>query len=309
MRTTALPALTLCLAAAAFADFSYTTTRKTTGGMMASMGGAATAPQTTKQYFKGQKMKTDSGATATILDFEAQTVTTLNIAHKTYTVTPFNDMTKGAKAPDIEAKIDVKETGQKKTINGYNASELVMTMEVDSPQARQMGPMQMEIDMWISPDVPGYQELREFYRRNAARFPWSAMAAGANPSMQQAMADLQKKMMSMHGVSVAQVMRMKSAGGAPGSPAAGPSGEQMAQMQQAMAQACPQMQSMIAKGGPAAATIKQQYDKMCGGAAAAPASPGSSSYLMEMTMDSSDFSTAGIPDSVFAIPADFKKTN
>lgn len=80
-------------------------------------------------------------------------------------------------------------------------------------------------------------------------------------------------------------------------------------MQQAMAQACPQMQAMIAKGGPAAAMIKQQYDKMCGGAAASPASAGSSNYLMEMTMDSSDFSTAAIPNSVFAVPADFKKTN
>ena len=61
MRTTILLALTLCLGAAAHADFSYTSTRKTTGGMMASMGGAATAPQTSKLYFKGQKMKTDTG--------------------------------------------------------------------------------------------------------------------------------------------------------------------------------------------------------------------------------------------------------
>jgi len=309
MRTTILLALTLCLGAAAHADFSYTSTRKTTGGMMASMGGAATAPQTSKLYFKGQKMKTDTGTTATILDFEAQTITTLNSTQKTYTVTGFNDVAAGARQAEIEAKVDIRETGQKKTINGYNASELVMTMEVDSPQARQMGPMQMEMDMWISPDVPGYREMHDFYERNANKFPWASLTASTGPGMQKAMADMMKKMAAMHGVQVESVMRMKSAGGAPGSPAAGPSGEQMAQMQQAMAQACPQMQAMIAKGGPAAAMIKQQYDKMCGGAAASPASAGSSNYLMEMTMDSSDFSTAAIPDSVFAVPADFKKTN
>jgi hypothetical protein len=312
MRTTALLALTLSLAGAAHADFSYTSTRKTTGGMMASMGGAATAPQTSKYYFKGQKMKMEDSTTATILDFDAQTITTINLTQKTYAVRSFSDMGAAGKAADIEAKVDIRETGQKKTIDGYNASEVIMTMEVDSPQARQMGPMRMEMDMWLSPDVPGYREMHDFYEKNASRFPWASLGANAGPNMQKAMADLMKKMASMHGVQVESVIRMKSAGGAPGSPAAGPSGEQMAQMQQAMAQACPQMQSMIAKGGPAAAMIKQQYDKMCGGAAGAagaPAAPGSSNSLFEMTMYSSDFSTAGIPDSVFAIPADFKKTN
>lgn len=222
MRTTILLALTLCLGAAAHADFSYTSTRKTTGGMMASMGGAATAPQTSKLYFKGQKMKTDTGTTATILDFEAQTITTLNSTQKTYTVTGFNDVAAGARQAEIEAKVDIRETGQKKTINGYNASELVMTMEVDSPQARQMGPMQMEMDMWISPDVPGYREMHDFYERNANKFPWASLTASTGPGMQKAMADMMKKMAAMHGVQVESVMRMKSAGGAPGSPAAGP---------------------------------------------------------------------------------------
>ncbi|MGD1068908.1 MAG: DUF4412 domain-containing protein [Bryobacteraceae bacterium] len=295
MRTTTLLALTLCLGAAAHADFSYTTTRKTTGGMMASMAGAAGGPQTSKSYFKGQRMKTDSGSTATIIDFEAQTITTINPTKKTYTVKSFSDIGAAGKSADFEPKIDVKETGQRKTINGFNASELVMTMQVDSPQVQQMGQMQMEMDMWLSTDVPGYQELHDFYQRNMAKFPWTAMAGGATSGMQKAMADLQKKMASMHGVQVESVVRMKSAGGA----------AQMAQMQQGMASMCPQMQALIAQGGPTAAAIKQQYDRMCGGASA---SSGSSNALMEITSDSSDFSTASIPDSVFAIPAGFTKT-
>ena len=58
-------------------------------------------------------------------------------------------------------KIDVKETGQQKTINGYNAKELVMTMEVEMPQAPQMGKMQVEMDLWLSTDVPGIGELQQ----------------------------------------------------------------------------------------------------------------------------------------------------
>jgi len=300
MRTITLLVLTLCFGAAVRADFSYTTTRKTTGGMMASMGGAAGAPQTSKSYFKGQRMKSDSGAVATIVDFEAQTITTINTTKKTYSVKGFSDVGGAGKSADFEPKIDVRETGQRKTINGFNANEVVMTMQVDSPQAQQMGQMQIEMEMWLSTEVPGYQELHEFYQRNMARYPWAAMAGGANSGMQKAMADLQKKMASMHGVQVESVVRMKAAGGA----------AQMAQMQQAMAGACPQLQAMMAQGGPAAAAMKQQYDKMCGGAGGgAAASAGSSTALMEITSDSSDFSTASIPDSVFAIPAGFTKAS
>jgi GTP1/Obg family GTP-binding protein len=211
-------------------------------------------------------------------------------------VKSFSDIGAAGKTADVDVKVDAKETGQRKTINGFNASELVMTMEVDSPQAQQMGKMQMEMNMWLSPDVPGYQQMHDFYQRNLAKFPWTAMAGGANSGMQKAMVDMQKAMASMHGIQVETVMRMKSAAGA-------------RQMQQGMAAACPQMQALIAQGGPAAAAIKQQYDRVCGGAGPGAASAGSSNVMVEMTMDSSDFSTALIPDSVFAIPAGFTKTD
>jgi hypothetical protein len=39
------------------------------------------------------------------------------------------------------------------------------------------------------------------------------------------------------------------------------------------------------------------------------ASQGASNSLMEITTDASEFSTAGIPDSVFAIPAGYQKVD
>src|SRR4029077_2527719 len=95
----------------------------------------------TKFYLKGQKMKTDTGDTAIILDFDAQTITTVNNRQKSVSVRKFTDVV--ASAGDVNAKIDVRETGQKKVINGYNASELVLTIQMDSPAAAQMGKMQM----------------------------------------------------------------------------------------------------------------------------------------------------------------------
>lgn len=278
----------------AHGDFSYTTTQKATGGQMAAI--AAGQNQNSKFYLKGQKMKTDTGDTAIILDFDAQTITTVNNRQKTVSVRKFSDMV--AATSDLNAKIDVKETGQKKVINGYNASELVMTVQMDGPAEAQMGKMQMEMDMWLSSDPPGVKELRSFYQKNMSRFPWAAMSDGAagNASMQAAMAEMQRKMAEMNGVNVMQVMKMKAAGagGAPAMPQMTP--EQMAQMKAAMAR-------LQAQGGPGAAQAQQAMARM----QAIQGGPGAASgSLMEMTMESTDFSTNSIPDSVFAIPAGYK---
>src|SRR5580692_12045335 len=89
------------IASMARADFGYTMTRK---------GGPGGGSGDTKYYYKGQKMKTDSGTTATILDFDAQTITTINNTQKTYTVRKFSDLGEGIAAAD-NVQADVKETG------------------------------------------------------------------------------------------------------------------------------------------------------------------------------------------------------
>jgi hypothetical protein len=285
------------------ADFSYTTTNKTTGGTMAAMAGGVNNPPA-KQYFKGQKMKTDSGDTAIVLDFDAQTITTVNNKAKTVSVRSFNDVAATAKPNDMSVKIDVKETGQQKTINGYSAKELIMTMDLDSPQMQQMGKMQMEMDMWLSGDVPGIGELRSFYKKNLERMPWAALSAGGNPAMQSAMVEMQRKLAEMNGVQVLSVIKMRQAGGAaaPATPQMSPA--QMAQMQAAMAK----LQEMQKQGGPQAAAAAQAMARMGGMANGAPAA-GASNALIEITVESSDFSTASIPDSVFAIPAGYQKVD
>jgi hypothetical protein len=287
LKTATLLVVTLCATATAYADFSYTTTRKAQGSPA-----AAAAPSTTKYYFKGQKMMTDSGAAATLIDFDAQTITNINKTQKTWSVMKFSELGDVMKSADIDAKVDVKETGQTKMINGFNASEMVMTMEIDSPQMAQTGmKMQMEVDTWRSSDVPGAQELKAFYQKNGASFPWAAMGGGGGAGMQKAMADLQRKMAASPGVPLLQIVKMKSAGGA-----------QAAQMQAGMAQARAQMEAMIKQGGPQAAAAQQALARM-GGAASGGGS------LFETTMESSDFSTSSIPDSVFAIPAGFQKVD
>lgn len=304
MKVLVLAALAIALPAQA--DFSYKVTRKN-GGQMGAMAGG---PTTSTYYYKGQKLKIDNGTTATILDFEARTITTVNTAAKTVTVRPFADAA-AAGANNVQAQIDVKETGQRKSVNGFNASEAILTMEVDAmpgrgPANMQMGKMQMEMDMWLSGEVPGADQLYAFHQKNAANFPYSAMSGGGNPAMASAMADAMRKIAAMHGIPVQQIVRVKSAGGAG---AAAPQMPQMTGAQQAqMEQARARLEAMAAQGGPAAAAAQQALSRM-GGVPGATPGGASSGALIEITMDSSDFSGAAIPDSVFAIPADYQKTN
>jgi hypothetical protein len=282
----------------ASADFSYTTTQKMTGGAMAAMAGT-NADRTSKICFKGQKMMTTTGDTSLIVDFAAQTVTTSNNAQKTYTVKKFEDA--GGAAGNTDVTFDVKETGQKKMVNGFNATETIVTMNMDMDAGRGGPPMkmQMEMDLWISSDVPGASDMRAFYQKNLASFPWAAMAAGGgNPGIQKAMAQMERKMAELNGVAVERVIRIKSA--AAQMPQMTP--QQQAQMQAAMAK----LQQMQSQGGPQAAAAQQAMARMGAMTGGAPASGGA---MIEVTIDASGFSNAAIPDSVFAVPAGYKQAH
>jgi hypothetical protein len=68
--------------------------------------------------------------------------------------------------------------------------------------------------MWLTPEIPGYDEVKEFYRKFALKM--GAVFSGAiNPAMLaqyrgagQGMADMAKEMSKLKGTPVLQVMRM-----------------------------------------------------------------------------------------------------
>jgi hypothetical protein len=69
-----------------------------------------------------------------------------------------------------------------------------------------------------------------------------------------------------------------------------------------MAAARAQLEAMAKQGGPAAAQAQAALARMGGGAGSG------SGAMFETTMESANFSTNPIPDSVFAIPAGFERT-
>jgi hypothetical protein len=305
-KTVTTVVLTLAASAVASADISYMMTHKATGGSMAALAGSA-AEHVSKYYLKGQKLMSSNGAIAIILDFSNQTVTTIDNTQKTYTVKKFADVSGSGGSADMT--FDVKDTGQKKMVNGFNAGETLVTMTMDVETGR--GPamkMQAEMDVWISADAPGASEMHAFYQKNAANFPWSVMVAGgANRGIQNAITQMQRRLAEVNGIAVERIIRVKPAGGAPAPQMAQMpqmSPDQQAKMQAAMAK----LQEMAKQGGPAAAAAQQAMANMGGmargGAPAGGASAGNT--LVELTEDASGFSTAGIPDSVFAIPEGYR---
>jgi hypothetical protein len=270
---------------------------------MAAMAGS-NGNRVTRYCFKGQKMMITTSEKTTIIDFYTQTVTTVNDSEKKYAVKKFSEVA-GAGA-NVAISLDVRDGGQTKLVNGFNARETIFTMGMDMDGGRGGPPMkmQMETEMWVSSDVEGAREMRAFYRTHAANFPWAAMTgSGVNQNIQRALAQIQRKLADLDGTVVEQIIRIKPTGGTPMpqmSQAPQMTPAQQAQMQAAMAQ----MQAMAKQGGQNAAAAQQAMAAM----AVAGTMPGAGGdSLIEITVDSSGFSTAEVPASDFVVPAGYKQ--
>src|ERR1035441_9615892 len=116
MKTATILAIMLCATATAYADFSYTVAQKTQGSP------AAAGPSSTRVLYKGQKMMMDRGAEATVVDFDAQTITTLNKTQKTWSVRKFSELGQGLKQVDTDATII--DRGAEATVVDFDAQTI-----------------------------------------------------------------------------------------------------------------------------------------------------------------------------------------
>jgi len=95
---------------------------------------------------------------------------------------------KGDDQDSIQFKADVKvdATGKSQTIAGYKADEVIISMAFKGTdkESGKSGTMNMIIDMWMSKDVPGYQEYQNFNKTLAEKLGFSGQAQG---SMDQAL--------------------------------------------------------------------------------------------------------------------------
>jgi len=226
-------ALFALAAVSARADFSYQQTSKVTGGMMAGMmkfAGAfskqAREPMQTTVSVKGDRLCSSSATHLNIVDLSAETMTDIDLEKKTYSVITFADFARAMqkmsekmgqqKDAQIDFKAEVKQTGATRNINGFQAKESILTLTMEGQDAKSgnKGAMNLVTDMWLAPNLPGYEEVRNFYMKMGQKLAFApgmggmAGMMGRQGGMMKGMSQLSKEASKLDGVPVLQVIRM-----------------------------------------------------------------------------------------------------
>ena len=246
--------VTLATSPFLFADYTYQETTQLTGGsllhMMKMMGHFSSEarkagdPVLYTVYLKGNRMAKVNPDDIEIIDLDKETITHIDVLKKTYTVMTFDQIKQQIENarqemekqqaqhpnaapqpnanPDVKLSFDVKvrKTGAEKQISGLDSKEAIlsMTMNATDQNTQQQGAMAITNDMWMVPEIPGYDQVRDFEKRLAEKM--AIMAAGAgmdfsrmlaqNPGATEALSSMGKEMQKLEGVPVMQVMRMGS---------------------------------------------------------------------------------------------------
>ncbi|HYP04815.1 MAG TPA: hypothetical protein VER03_01165 [Bryobacteraceae bacterium] len=235
-------AVLLLGASSAHADFTYEQTSKMTGGMMAGMMKVAGAfskqarePMKSTIVVKGDRMATIAGNRINVVDLAAETMTDVDLEKKTYAVITFADFGRAMQKlsekmgqkneAQMQFTASVKQTGATKNINGLPAKEAILTllMEGQDQQSGAKGGMNIVTDMWLAPNVAGYEEVKNFQIRMAQKLSMApgmsnfGAMMGQQAGMAKGMAELAKEMSKLDGVPVLQVIRVGGTGvsGAP----------------------------------------------------------------------------------------------
>jgi hypothetical protein len=172
-------------------------------------GKAAKEGVKTTEAVKGDRKMSLGDTTGQIIDLKEEKVYDLDVKKKSYKVTTFEELRrrmaeaqrkaeedarkeqpKEAKAPqqpdknakEMEVDVSVKDTGQKKNINGFDTHEVVTTVTVREKGStlEQSGGMVLTADMWLGPTITSMKELAEFDARYARQLA-GPMIAGASP--------------------------------------------------------------------------------------------------------------------------------
>jgi len=210
-------------------------------------GKAAHEGVTSTVAVKGDRMSRMNDLTGQIVDLAEEKVYDLDLKKKSYRVTTFDELrrrmeeakkkaeedarkaegkeTQTASAPpenNVEVDVNMKNTGEKKTINGFDTRESVMTITVreKGKTLEQGGGLVMTADMWLAPKIAAMKEITDFQVRYAQKL-YGPMVVGASaeqmaaamalyPMMKQAMARMTVEGPKLDGTPVMTTITMDS---------------------------------------------------------------------------------------------------
>jgi len=221
------------------------------GGIMNKFGGkAAKEGLVDTVAVVGDRKLTVNDETGEIVDLAEERIYDLDVRKKTYSVTTFAELKKHfeeqrakaekeaaearkeatkrekeeapASAKEMEVDFEMKETGQKRTIAGYEARQVTMktTVREKGRTLQQSGGIVLTSDAWLAPKIGALKEIEAFDRRYALKMAellgftggqaaasmqqMTAMAA-MYPGLQKAMEKMraESEKVNMEGTSVA----------------------------------------------------------------------------------------------------------
>ena len=340
----------------AYGDFKYTESSKMTGGAMAGMAKFAGAfskqarqgmqPTQTTTYVKGNMMRKDQAdGHMQIIDLDGRRMITIDNQKRTYWIMTFDQMkaaveqarqnvqSEKASRPQAQGeqpqvqmtpKVEVTPTGKTATVLNLPADEVLMRIDMEmtstDPQAQgQSASMWVKSNSWITPKIPGYEELTAFYQKLAKEMAWApGEMMGGNPQMSQGLAQLRQNAGALKGFPLVQYVSMGMA--ANGQTA--PQGGEVQQTPNSSTNSQPSGQfnspsDAVAKGlgsmiGGFGRKKKQQQDQSSQGGSAGgdtaglpPAPPATQGSFMDMTVQVTGYSSDSLDAALFSIPADY----
>jgi hypothetical protein len=177
----------LCFATSLWADLRWEQTARVTGGTILNtpiVGGRLKEPTETIHLLQGNKMAMLTKDTTTLYDLDQETITQISHEKKTYSVLTFAQMRQALeklsaqmgpanRQPNAEMtwRVDVRETGDKKNVAGYEAVQYVITLEGetrDDRSGRTMG-QRITIESWNTKQMSGLEEYQDFSKRMAEK--------------------------------------------------------------------------------------------------------------------------------------------
>ncbi len=213
------------------------------GRMMGFLGGKAAKEGIIQTVaVKGNRMMTSGESSGQIIDLDEQKIYDLDMKKKTYEVVTFDEMRrrmkeaqeKAAKAAtqeqgqqpsgekQMEIDFSLKESGQTKTINGFDCREFVMTVTAreKGKTLEQGGGMVMTSHIWMAPAIQATKEIAEFHMRylkalmGSEGMPGGAdqmvMALAMYPAMKDMMGKVQVESGKMDGTAILTESTMES---------------------------------------------------------------------------------------------------
>lgn len=208
------------------------------------MSGENMGPDTTTSWIKGLKRREDqgNGKASWIIDLETMDMTRWDHEDESYWMLNFQQFIQSADSSraeiqgemtdedrammnSFEPSLEVDRTGETRMIDGWEAERVIMTMKLEAsqdemseedmeqdPMAAMMGTsaMVMLSDMWISDDLPGYEQMQEALGDQAQDFAagsggMESLMAGY-PQMAALSEQMQEEMEGLDGQTVLSTM-------------------------------------------------------------------------------------------------------